>query len=171
MQLWWCLRHFSPESWKSSAQIQKLMENNDFKLKDFFLRTSPLDTQSAVLVNLPNFLTRSPKIISSKSEIDEKNYFSHECFFPWKSPLDPWKAGSATWPFIFLSIVWKIDAHSPKKKKLINIPTRFFSKIGSSGHFGFTLDNPTEKFCAINRHMLSFEIRECEAQIPNRKFH
>ena len=35
MKLWWCLRHFSPESWKSSAQVHKLMEKNDFFWKFF----------------------------------------------------------------------------------------------------------------------------------------
>ena len=35
MQLWWYLRHFSPESWKSSAQIHKLMQENEFKWKVF----------------------------------------------------------------------------------------------------------------------------------------
>ena len=44
MQLWWHLRHFSPKSWKSSAQSHKLMEKNDFNLKIFFLRKSPVDT-------------------------------------------------------------------------------------------------------------------------------
>ena len=84
MQQWWYLRHFLPESWKSSARIHKLMEKKDVILKDFFLRKSRLDTESAVLVNFPKFLTRSPKIISSKSETDKKNYLSWESFVPSK---------------------------------------------------------------------------------------
>ena len=44
MQLWWYLRHFSSESWKSSAQIHKLMEKTDFNSKVFSLRKAPLDT-------------------------------------------------------------------------------------------------------------------------------
>ena len=35
MQIWWHLRHFSPESWKSSAQVHKLLEKNDFNGKVF----------------------------------------------------------------------------------------------------------------------------------------
>ena len=79
-QLWWHLLHFSPESWKSSAQIHKLMEETDFN-SIFFLRKALLDAWSADLVTLPNVLTRSPKIISSKSETDGKKYFWWDTFF------------------------------------------------------------------------------------------
>ena len=44
MPLCWELQHFSPESWKSSARIHKLMEKNAFKSKFFFLRKALLDT-------------------------------------------------------------------------------------------------------------------------------
>ena len=37
MQLWWYLRHFCPESWKSSAQVHKLLEKKVFNLKIFSL--------------------------------------------------------------------------------------------------------------------------------------
>ena len=43
MPLWWWLRHFSPESRKSSARIHKLMEKNDFN-SIFFLWKDRLDT-------------------------------------------------------------------------------------------------------------------------------
>ena len=35
MQFWWYLRFFSPETWKSSAQVHKLLEKKDFNLKVF----------------------------------------------------------------------------------------------------------------------------------------
>ena len=45
MHLWYCLRHFSPESWKSSAQIQKLIEKKDCKLKVFSSKSSSGHTE------------------------------------------------------------------------------------------------------------------------------
>ena len=168
MQLWWYLRHFLPESWKSSARIHKLMEKKDLNLKDFFLRKSRLDTESAVLVNFPNFLTRSPNILSSKSETDGNDFFWLESFSPVK--ISETVEGSFRNPVIVFVRIWEFTAHSPKKREIDKYSNKFFSEVGWSGHFGYRLDNPTEKFCSINPHLLSLQILECEAHISNRNF-
>ena len=58
-----------------------------------------------------------------------------------------------------------------KNKEIDKFSNIFFSKIGSSAYFRFRLNNPAEKFCALNRHLLSLEIREYETQISNRNFY
>ena len=101
-------------------------------------------TQRAVLENLPNFLTRSTKIISSKSETDRCIFFWWEKSFLNKNLWNRRGQFRQTSPF-FVSKVWKVTAHSPKIKKLINIPTSSFSEIGSSGHFWIQIGQPYKK--------------------------
>ena len=47
MQLWWYLRHFSPHSWKSSAQIHKLMEKTELISTDFSSKISSGQMESS----------------------------------------------------------------------------------------------------------------------------
>ena len=58
-----------------------------------------------------------------------------------------------------------------KNKESDKYSNNFFSERGSSADFGFRLDNPTEKFSALKRHLLSFQIRECETQFSSRVFY
>ena len=64
-------------------------------------------------------------------------------------------------------IIRKVFAGSPKLKKLMKTSKIMFP-TGYCGHLGFSFDKPTKKFSAVNPYLLSLEVRECEAQIPNR---
>ena len=46
--------------------------------------------------------------------------------------------------------------------------SKIMSPTGYCGHLQFSFDKPTKKFSAVNPYLLSLEVREYEAQIPNR---
>ena len=47
---------------------------------------------------------------------------------------------------IFVSKVWEVTAHSPKKKEIDKYSNKFFPEIGSSGHFWIQIGHSNRKF-------------------------
>ena len=80
MQLWWYSRHFLPESWKSSEQIHKLMEKNDFILKSFSFENLLWTHRVQFYLTFRTFRTEARKSLSQSQRLMGK-FFSCEKVF------------------------------------------------------------------------------------------
>ena len=170
MQLWWCLRHFSPECWKSSAKITNWWRKMILIRKIFSFENVLWAHRGQFYWTFRIFWPEAPKSSAQNQQLMRKINFLTKVFFPIR--ISSWSVegrfGNPTTKFF----VKGLRSYCSQSKITENDKNsnKFFSKIGSSGHFGFRLDNPTGKCCAINRHLLSLENGECEAQISNKKF-
>ena len=82
MQLWWYLRHFSPESWKSSAQIHKLMGKNDFSLKVFSFENLLWTHSAQFWLTFRLFWTEAQKSLAQSQNLMGKIFHGETVFLP-----------------------------------------------------------------------------------------
>ena len=125
------------------------------------------------------FFASSPIIMSWKSEMMGKTFFSQKYFsatsFLWSRSLNVISSKSD-----IEGIFFPIKENSPKhprnfwwhsrKEQYDKCFEKRFFPILSSGHERFSFNNPTEKVLPLHPHFPSLGMRGCEAQIPNRFF-
>ena len=80
MKLWWCLRHFSQESWKSSAQVHKLMEKNDFSLKIFSFEHLFWTKRVQLYLTFRTFWTEARKSLAQSQKLIGKTFLVGKFF-------------------------------------------------------------------------------------------
>ena len=84
-QLWWYLRHFPPESPKSSAQIQKLMEKNEFNLKVFSFENLLWTHRVQFWLTFRIFWTEAQKSLAQNQKLMGKTFSGEKVLLLWKS--------------------------------------------------------------------------------------
>ena len=116
MQNWWYLRHFWPESWKSSAQVHKLLEKNDFNWRVFSSENCLWTHKVQFWLTFRIFWPEARKLLAQSQKLMGKFFFWWERYSP--SKIYEIIEGSFGNPvIIFSSIFWQGFAHSPKLKK------------------------------------------------------
>ena len=85
MNLWWYLRHFSPESWKSSAQVHKLLEKKDFNLKIVSFENLLWTHRVQFWLTFRTFWPEARKSLAQSQKLLGKTFSGDKVFLLWKS--------------------------------------------------------------------------------------
>ena len=80
MQIWWYLRHFSPQFWKSSAQVHKLLEKKDFNWKIFSFENLLWTHRVQFWLTFRNFWPEARKSLAQSQKLMGKTFSDEKVF-------------------------------------------------------------------------------------------